>query len=269
MRKFFAGALLSLAILFNVTAVSAANEIGSVIKGTQLESGIIKAAYRSDTNKRLKIMVEKDNKRIYYNLRNDGIAESFPLQFGNGQYRISIMENIGGNKYKYLMTEDFKLDISDQNDIYLASIQNINWNENMAAVKKAKELTKGANDDREKVKAIYEYLVSNVKYDYDKLTHLPADYVPDIDATLKSQKGICYDYASTFAAMLRSTGIPAKLVKGYSKDVKGYHAWNEVYNSETDGWEIIDITYDAQKKAAKVKYSMIKEGNAYNKVNEY
>ncbi len=270
MRKLLAAVILSLSLLFNMTAAFAVNPtIESVFEDAQFESGIIKAAYHSETGKMLKIMVDKDGKTIYYNLRNDGMVESFPLQFGNGDYKISIMENVGGNKYKYLYTKNYKLDMENQNNVYLASIQNINWNEDMAAIKKAKELTKGLMGDQEKVKAIYDYIVNNFKYDYDKLSKLPTDYLPDINTTLATNKGICYDYASTFAAMLRSVGIPAKLVKGYAKGVNGYHAWNEVYNSKTGLWETFDTTIDAQKKAAKVKYSMIKESNVFSKVNEY
>ena len=43
--------------------------------------------------------------------------------------------------------------------------------------------------------------------------------------------------------MLRSQGIPTKLVKGYSDNVDGYHAWNEVYINEE--WITIDTTLDA------------------------
>ncbi len=270
MRKLLAGVILSIALLFNMTAAFAVNpSVETYFEDAQLESGIIKAAYHSETGKKLKIMVEKDGKTIYYNLRNDGMAESFPLQFGNGDYKVNIMENVEGNKYKYLLTENIKLDMEDQKSVYLASIQNINWNQEMAAIKKAEELTKGLVGDQEKVKAIYDYIVNNVKYDYDKLSKLPTDYLPDIDTTIETNKGICYDYASTFAAMLRSVGIPAKLVKGYAKGVNGYHAWNEVYNSKTGLWEIFDTTIDAQMKAAKVKYGMIKESNVYSEVNEY
>jgi transglutaminase-like putative cysteine protease len=253
-----------------MTAAFALNSDGaSVVKYAQLDNGTIRVAYNSDNNKKLKLMVEKDSKRIYYNLRNDGTAESFPLQFGNGNYIISIMENIEGIKYRYITSETVKLALEDQNEVYLASIQNINWNEDMEAIKEAKELTKGLDNDQEKVKAIYDYIVNNIKYDMDKLKYLSTDYLPDNDATFTTNKGICYDYSSIFAAMLRGVGIPAKLVKGYSKDVNGYHAWNEVYNSDTGRWEIIDATYDSKMKAEKVKYFMVKKGSSYSKVNEY
>jgi len=93
--------------------------------------------------------------------------------------------------------------------------------------------------------------------------------LPNIDKTLTSGKGICYDFSSVFAAMLRSQGIPVKLVKGYTTNVEGYHAWNEVYNSETGEWIVVDTTYDVVIKDAGRAVSMAKETANYSKVYEY
>jgi hypothetical protein len=65
---------------------------------------------------------------------------------------------------------------------------------------------------------------------------------PDVDEILKSNKGICFDYASLMAAMLRSLDIPAKLVTGYSSKLSVFHAWNEVYTEET-GWMKLNEMY--------------------------
>ena len=269
MKKLFAAVIIILAFVFNMTTVAAAADSTVSYNTNQLSSGIIALAYDAQTDSKLKVMVEKGDKKVTYNLKNDGTSEKFPLQFGDGEYKVSILENVVDNQYKYVSTENIKLDLPDEKQMYLASVQNINWNANMAAIIKAKELTKGLKSDSQKIKAIYDYLVSNVKYDYDKLTKLPNDYLPNIDNTIASGKGICYDYASTYAAMLRSLGIPAKLVKGYSTYVNGYHAWNEVYSSETGRWIVTDTTYDAQMKLAKSKYSMEKNADKYTKVFEY
>ncbi|MNE59256.1 Transglutaminase-like superfamily protein [compost metagenome] len=69
------------------------------------------------------------------------------------------------------------------------------------------------------------------------------DYIPNNDSTLLSNKGICYDYASLFATMLRSEGIPTKLVMGNTSYVSTYHAWNEVLLNGK--WVTIDTTVDA------------------------
>lgn len=269
MRRFLLSIIVAVIFLSNTLSVNAEGLSTKTVFDTSLvSSGVVKVSYSSD-NKKLKLFVEKSNKRYTYNLKNDGSVESFPLQMGDGDYKVSILENIDGNKYKYVYTETINLDLENQNSVYLTSTQNINWDYNMTAIKKAKNLTKGLSSDSEKIRAIYKYVISNYEYDFDKLSKLSNDYLPNIDSSIKTGKGICYDYASTLAAMLRSVNIPTKLVKGYSVNVKGYHAWNEVYNKSSDKWAIIDPTYDSQMKAAKVKYAMEKNNSEYTKVNEY
>lgn len=254
----------------NITAVNAVTLNTNVkIDTGKLNSGIISVSYNAAKSSKIKVIIEKNNESVTYNLKSDGTAEYFPLQMGDGGYKVSVLENTSGNKYKYVTTESVQLDMDNDNQVYLGSVQNINWDYSRAAIKKADELTKGLETDEQKIDAIYQYLVSNVSYDYAKLKTLQYDYLPDIDMTVSGGKGICYDFASTFAAMLRSQDIPAKLVKGYAKGISGYHAWNEVYNSKTGKWDTIDTTYDSQMKSAGKKYSMIKNSANYDKVYEY
>ncbi|MGN7382731.1 transglutaminase-like domain-containing protein [Paenibacillus sp. SAFN-117] len=75
---------------------------------------------------------------------------------------------------------------------------------------------------------------------------------------------MCYGYSSLFAAMLRSVGIPAKLVMGHSQYVTEYHAWNEVYlNNE---WVTIDTTIDSGKSNAAAVY---KNSDKYEAMRVY
>jgi hypothetical protein len=259
----------------NAAAVNAAGANTSVVANTpmfdtaKLGNGVIVISCSADTGKRLKVMIEKSGKKVTYDLRNDGSKENFPLQFGDGEYKISVLENIEATKYRYLATKDITLKLDDDNKVYLESVQNIGWNRDMYAIKKAAELTRGLKTDSEKIKSIYNFVISNISYDKDKLSKLSSNYVPDIESTIKTGKGICYDYSSLLAAMLRSQGIPAKLVKGYSGFVDGYHAWNEIYDSGTGKWITVDATYDAGMKAAGRKFSFEKDPKDFTKVYEY
>ncbi len=266
MRKLLSALIIVIILSLNILPINAT--VTAVVDSEKIGLGVVAVSYNSDV--KLKVTVEKSGKRVTYDLRNDGTAEYYPLQFGEGEYKVSVLENISGTKYKYVQSQTINLDLDDVNKVYLASVQNINWNEEMNAIKKAKELTKGMKTDKEKVKAVYQYIVSNISYDYDKLKTLDNAYLPNIDETLEKRKGICYDYSSTFAAMLRSLGIPAKLVKGYSTSTGSvYHAWNEVYMSDTGKWIIVDTTYDSQMKSAKKKYTMEKSAKNFSKVYEY
>ncbi len=75
--------------------------------------------------------------------------------------------------------------------------------------------------------------------------------------------GICFDYASLMAAMLRVEDIPTRLVIGYAGDA--YHAWVSVYTVEQgwidnliyfDGnnWRFMDPTFNSTgKKSASAR----------------
>ena len=76
-------------------------------------------------------------------------------------------------------------------------------------------------------------MINNITYDTKKAETVENGYLPDVDETLETQKGICFDYAALMTSMLRSQGIPTKLQIGYAGKV--YHAWISVYLEET-GW---------------------------------
>jgi transglutaminase-like putative cysteine protease len=267
MKKLLVSILIGLAVIANPFAADAFAANAPMIDTSAIDEGTVTISYVAE--QRLKVLVEKDGQRLTYDLRNDGIAETYPLQLGDGDYTIGVLVNTTGTKYKYVSKQTVRLELEDDKQVYLASVRDVNWNPDMDAITKANELTEGLKSDSEKIKKIYEYIVSSFRYDYNKLAALPSTYTPDIDNIYSSGKGICYDFSSVFAAMLRSQGIPAKLVKGYTPNVEGYHAWNEVFDSEKGEWIVIDTTYDAERKAAGRAYGMIKETAHYSKVYEY
>ena len=212
-----------------------------------------------------RVLVEKDDQMYYYFLGSTGV--SLPLQLGNGNYDVKILENVSGNKYKVLSKETLNLNKFDEREAFLTSAQPVEWTESGQVAQLAKELTKDLETDKVKIEAIYDYIVQNISYDFNKINGLNDDYIPDNEDTLKILSGICYDYASLFGAMLRSLEIPTKLVKGYKNDIASYHAWNEVLIDEN--WVIIDTTYDSAFVKVDRSISMIKENSDYNKIREY
>ncbi|HSL94271.1 MAG TPA: transglutaminase domain-containing protein [Bacillota bacterium] len=225
--------------------------------------GIITINYSGTVKARLE--VRKGDVKYYYNIypRQD----SFPLQMGSGQYTITVFENTTDNKYRAVERSIVDVTIASANTVFLASVQEIAWSEQSLAAAKARQLAATLGTDREKFEAVYHFIVANIDYDTPKLATLTSTYLPSIDQTLTSGKGICYDHASLTAAMLRSLGIPAKLVKGYASTVQGYHAWNEVY---IDGqWLIMDASVDAQRRARGAEITMIKSTDVYRKTQEF
>lgn len=237
------------------------------IDTSKSNKGVVSIQYNNNSHKKEKVIIEKDNSRYVYTLQKSKEIEDFPLQMGRGPYRVAVLENVEGNKYKPIISKTFQAPLKDENLVFLQSVQGIEWNESMDATIMAKKLTDGLTNDEEKVKAIYEYVISNIKYDYTKKNKITSDYLPQIDEIFWEGRGICYDFSSITAGMLRSVGIPAKLIKGYSKNVTVYHSWNEVYIN--DNWILIDASYDSQMKAHNKNYSMIKNPALYEKKYEY
>ncbi len=258
----------------------------SEIDASNVADGYIKVKYLDETTKKLKVIIEKDSIQYTYNLNNKSEYDTYPLQLGDGKYKVRVFENIGDNRYATKQTVDINVKLNDANAPYLVSSQMINYTTESETVKKAQELIEGKTTDIEKVEAIYDYVISNISYDNDKAKNVKSDYLPNVDEILKTNKGICFDYSSVMAAMLRSNSIPTKLVTGYSQNLSAFHAWNEVYTKETgwitlnnmyfDGkeWKLMDSTIASSAKQTNsprvIEYTnKLIDGKYYTKKFEY
>ncbi len=231
--------------------------------------GAIGVRYLSGGDARVKTRVQKEETIYDYDLFGRSNFEYFPLQLGNGDYTVTIFENVVDNRYRVAERQTLNSVVDNLLTVFRNSIQTIRWNKDMKTIIKADALCANLKTDKEKLQAIYTFVVKNFKYDYEKIKTLQTSYVPDIDTILQDGKGICYDYSAVFAAMLRSQGISAKLIKGYTDNVKEYHAWNEVYLSDEKRWIVIDTTYDSVMVGAGRKVKMEKLATLYRAGKEY
>ena len=109
----------------------------------------------------------------------------------------------------------------------------------------ADEICADCDTDAEKVQAFYGWIVSNFEYDYD---YYPFIQYFDVQKTLRTKRGLCFDFAHLFAAFCRSQNIPCYAVDGISyKDCSDRHTWNRVYYDGT--WWNVDITNDITSTA--------------------
>lgn len=248
-------------------SAAAFGETKLTIDTSQTAKGIVRIAYATADKQPAKVLIVKDQQRYTYQLNGEGRVETYPLQMGDGQYSIGVLENVKGNTYAFVENKKLDVKLDNPDAVFLASIQEVNWDIGSDAVKKSLQLIgkEGAQDKR--FDLVYDYLVKNLSYDYAKIPSLKAGYLPDVDQTLSIKKGICYDYSALLAAMIRSQGIPTKLVKGYTKNTDVFHAWNEVkINGE---WWIIDTTIDSISLKQKVRIEKVKHAADYKKVSEY
>lgn len=233
---------------------------------SDINNGLLKVNYENTENKTIKIMIQNDSEKSFYDLKQ---FSQYPLTFGNGNYIIAILENVDGTKYKSISAKKIDVAMDDLTKVYLNPNQMLNWNENMEAINKAKELTNGLTSSKEKAFAIYEYIVKNVKYDYAKINSIDNTYTPDAESTFKSNSGICSDFSTLYAVMLRSVNIPTKYLKGNRTDITAYHAWNQVYLEESNEWVTVDITYDNTLYVNNMDYSFEQDSTEYTINGEY
>lgn len=231
------------------------------IDKTMVDQGAIRINYDVKTKIKTKLQIAKGEEKYTYTLTPGTNGETFPLQLGNGEYAVSLLEQLKGTTYRLVHKDTVKLQLKDEKQVFLHSTQNVNWEPDGRAAKIANELIQDAVGTEEKVQIIYDYVTSTIKYDDSLAFSATSSYLPDLDRTLTRKKDICYGFSSLFAAMLRSVGIPAKLVMGTSDYVSTYHAWNEVYANGR--WITIDTTADAGWKGTTTAYTMIKDPAKY------
>lgn len=266
MRKYVLMAIAFVLFLFQTPVVQASSSDDWLDAG-RLSSGAITVRYDASAETKTKLLIEKGQDKYSYFLFSGVQEETFPLQMGDGEYTISVLEQVSGTKYKVVRSATVALNMADNTGVYLNSVQNVHWNGDSEAVRIAKELTETLSTDLEKAQAIYRYIIDTVRYDNALASSAGPDYIPDIDRTISSKRDICYGYASLYAAMLRSAHIPAKLVMGTSEYVEGYHAWNEVYVNER--WLTVDTTVDAGLRENGDRFEMIKDASKYTATKYY
>ena len=133
-------------------------------------------------------------------------------------------------------------------------------------VKLADEICNDCDTDEEKVKAIHEWMMHNFEYDYE---YNPVVQYFNIRKTLRTHKGVCYDFSHLFAALCRSQNIPCYVIDGTPYDpAMDCHTWNRVY---FDGsWWNIDTTFDiVQTKNQGDFYGFCEIDNAFVVDEEY
>lgn len=235
-------------------ADAAQGEDGMLIDASCVSKGYVAASGQS--SQRLKFQVNYGDTKYNYDLPGDGTPTSYPLQSGSGSYTFKILENTSGSKYAVLYELTVEVTLEDEFQPFIRPSQMVSYDADSACVAKAAELAALAGDDAGVVAQIYAYISENITYDTEKAATVADGYLPDPDETLAAGSGICYDYASLAAAMLRSQGIPTKLVTGYVQPGDVYHAWNMIWLQNTgwisvsieapaNSWERIDLTFAA------------------------
>ncbi len=104
---------------------------------------------------------------------------------------------------------------------------------------------------------IYDYVVSNLKYDIARVTQSP-NRRGALRALADPASAICTDFTDLFIALCRAAGIPARELNGfaYTTNPNIYpaslgdnilHAWPQYWDSKNQSWISVDPTWEMSK----------------------
>ncbi|MDO4869240.1 MAG: transglutaminase domain-containing protein [Bacillota bacterium] len=105
---------------------------------------------------------------------------------------------------------------------------------------KALEITAGCSTDQEKVRAIHDWIVTNIDYPEDTsgYTGYPHETLANPCTVFENRQAVCYGFSNLTELMTQSVGIPCLVVRGRSST----HVWNAVYLDRK--WQFLDNTWD-------------------------
>ncbi|HEY5465085.1 MAG TPA: transglutaminase domain-containing protein [Hanamia sp.] len=103
--------------------------------------------------------------------------------------------------------------------------------------------------DDKKIRAIYVWVTSNIKYDRDSIHRviLDEDNEERVTYALKRRRGVCENFAAIFNDICTKSGINSYVIEGYSRQ-DGYidrspHVWCTAFVDNK--WAFYDPTWDA------------------------
>jgi len=245
----------------------------ALIDFSNMRDGYVMAKSVEEADRQVRLILTiPDGTEYTYRLTPGGGFDIFPLSGGNGEYLVRIFEQVEGTKYGLVLSVTIEVVMDDEFAPFLRPNQFVNFNRDSEVVRRAAKLTSDVDGLMERIAVIYNFVISNIEYDTVLAETVQSGYLPDLDLVLERGLGICFDYAAVMTAMLRSQGIPTKLVIGFTGEA--YHAWISVFSEETgwiddliffDGaeWKRMDPTFASSGQTAEL-VDFIGDGTNYH-----
>ena len=173
--------------------------------------------------------------RWHYNHKQKGKTTlKAALTYGNATYEIEVWttltsESLGITRCTRKAVLTVTLNNVSKTGGFLLSTGEVIYSSGMQFIKKADEIAATCSNDFEKVGKIYAWLTDYLDYKPSDDYTAVGTYTCDLEKVYNRGYGVCYDYAVILAAMLRSQGIPCKVVFGKYAGSDYGHVWNEVY----------------------------------------
>lgn len=176
--------------------------------------------------------------------------DSFYLRFGPGTYDITVsvpeIKKENSDTFRFYSVAKFQVDNTGEDRRDLLPSRGVQ-SDHPKINSLAEELLQGVEGDREKAKAIYDYVAEHIAYDVEKYNTDDFHWDDSALKALETKKGVCQDYAYLAIALLRASDMEARFVEGNAGSgftrgaLGGRHAWVEV---KVDGeWLTMDPTW--------------------------
>ena len=229
-------------------------------------------AVSDSTDQMMNVQLTAEDGVVYSYFISPGERAVIPFSSGSSTYQVSCYQQISDSQYAALYADTLEIKLANEFLPFLYPNQYVNFTPDSEASKLALSMVSEDTSDIDALQTIYNYVVSHVTYDYDLADTVASGYLPNVDETLQTGKGICFDYAALTSAMLRSCDIPCKLQIGYAGDIK--HAWINVYirsrgwvdkavEFSGDSWSRMDPTFDSNSEDKDTIQEYIGDNNNY------
>ena len=178
-------------------------------------------------------------REIYYAAReHTGIpTEGDYLRYQIGGYKCSISYKTSNSLYLCTLTYTITY--------YTTAAQEAEMDEAVASL--ISDLDLKDKTDYQKIKSIYDYMCSNISYDYDNLEDDTYMLKYTAYAALINRTAVCQGYANLFYRLALEAGVDARLITGTGNG--GGHAWNIA--NLGDSYYYLDSTWDAGRASYK------------------
>lgn len=199
-----------------------------------------------------------------YYVRVGYINKGFKQYRDRYAYTLEVKSGVGSFKGISHYDSNLKVVANERTDASALTSPTFRGTPLPAYVEQAKLITAGITNDYDKVKAIHDWVASNMYYDFsDGTTFRVAGTEVELFPGGPMKRGICENFAGVTTDLMRAAGFPAKRVSGNVKDPEGSddwlaHAWTEVY---VDGrWIFMDTTFDCPNIYTGGKFSTPAKG---------
>jgi transglutaminase-like putative cysteine protease len=239
------------ALLFGGTGVLAASNLKSWVNPTNKSDKIDQVNYPIVVNGDKLSMKDpatgKDQVVLGYNGRTYVPLRKIAEALGADSDTMWAKDK-NGNNYVNIVTPEH----SQPTDYYMVNVLNNGaftkyaLASNTAINNAAKAVIAGKTTKEDKAYALYQFVMARVDYDTALINENNNGLDVGAVFAFNTGRGICYDYATLYAAMCDAVGLNVRVVGGVAAGLNGEylgnHAWNEVQGTNGN-WFAVDATW--------------------------